>query len=67
MTTLGNYKNTAIALGDAYTYPPGGEIQVEQFDLALWHGLDPFPFFRGCQYSHYSMVTFEDELYIFGE
>lgn len=63
MTSIGNYRNTAITVGCWWDENKA----VEQFKNGSWIDLVDVTFPYVERYiCAYSMVTFKDELYLFG-
>ena len=61
-TSLGNYKNKAMAIGSEL---PSNKI-VETMSGNQWEQLEDFPFVE--EYiSVYSIVTFQEDLFLFGK
>ena len=61
VTSLGNYQNRAVAIGDNWY----GHRKVEMFENDIWSELSDFPFVN--EYiSGYSVATLNEKLYIFG-
>ena len=60
-TSLGRLHNTPIAVGDAYY-----NKKVEALETGSWSELADFPFVTDYIYK-YSMVTFNNSLYLFGK
>jgi len=59
-TSLGKHNNRPVAVGSGF-----GNKKVEEFYNGIWYSLADFPFAEYYIY-RYSMVTFNDELYLFG-
>ena len=59
-TSLGKFGNTPMGVGSTHN------IKIEKFENGLWQPLGDFPF-ASKYMSEYSTVTFNEELYLFGE
>ena len=64
-TSLGRVQNTPIVVGSG-SYKSTPNKKVEALERGRWSELANFPFVD-THISHYSMVTFEDSLYLFGK
>ena len=65
-TSLGRLRNTPVAVGCDYPL----NKKVEALQTGYWNELADFPFVDNRIDSHifgYSMVTFNDSLYLFGK
>ena len=62
-TSLGNFKNTPIAVGGYGT--KHDNKKVEQHKNGVWTRLEDLPI-ADTNIFRYSMVTFNEELYLFG-
>ena len=60
-TSLGNWRDTPVAVGGSY---PDNK-NVEHFEDGIWTIKADFPFVTDA-ISHYSMATLHDDLYLFG-
>lgn len=63
-TSLGNFKNTPIAVG-GYGTNGYGNKKVEQHKNGVWTRLEDLPI-ADTNIWRYSMVTLNEELYLFG-